>query len=222
MSTAIRNVSRIFANNRTDRRVDFSRKEVRGVVMGIFWTLMVTVSLVYGAVSGRLSAVTAAALEGAAAAVELVLVMAGALCLWSGVLELMRRSGMAAGLSRLLRPVLRRLLPQAGRDEETLDALSANVSANLLGLGNAATPAGIQAARRMAVGCSGTASDELCRLVVLNTASVQLLPSTVAALRGGLGSAAPLDILPAVWLSSALSVTAGLACARVLSRVWRT
>ena len=196
------------------------------MVMGIFWTLMVTVSLVYGAVSGRLSAVTAAALEGAAAAVELVLVMAGALCLWSGVLELMRRSGMAAGLSRLLRPVLRRLLPQAGRDEETLDALSANVSANLLGLGNAATPmgirpAGIQAARRMAVGCSGTASDELCRLVVLNTASVQLLPSTVAALRGGLGSAAPLDILPAVWLSSALSVTAGLACARVLSRVWR-
>ena len=185
------------------------------MVMGIFWTLMVTVSLVYGAVSGRLSAVTAAALEGAAAAVELVLAMAGALCLWSGVLELMRRSGMAAGLSRLLRPVLRRLLPQAGRDEETLDALSANISAN------AATPAGIQAAKRMAVGCSGTASDELCRLVVLNTASVQLLPSTVAALRGGLGSAAPLDILPAVWLSSALSVTAGLACARVLGRVWR-
>ena len=73
----------------------------------------------------------------------------------------------------------------------------------------------------MAVGCGGTASDELCRLVVLNTASVQLLPSTVAALRGGLGSTAPLDILPAVWLSSALSVTAGLACARVLGRVWR-
>ena len=81
MSTTIRNVSRIFANNRTDRRVDFSRKEVRGVAMGIFWTLMVTVSLVYGAVSGRLAAVTAAALEGAAATVELVLVMVGALCL---------------------------------------------------------------------------------------------------------------------------------------------
>ena len=211
MSTTIRNVSRIFANNRTDRRVDFSRKEVRGVVMGIFWTLMVTVSLVYGAVSGRLSAVTAAALEGAAAAVELVLVMAGALCLWSGVLELMRRSGMAAGLSRLLRPVLRRLLPQAGRDEETLDALSANVSANLLGLGNAATPAGIQAARRMAVGCSGTASDELCRLVVLNTASVQLLPSTVAALRGGLGN--EVDIIE---VGTMLILMEGVRAARIM------
>lgn len=221
MSTTIRNVSRIFANNRTDRRVDFSRKEVRGVVMGIFWTLMVTVSLVYGAVSGRLSAVTAAALEGAAAAVELVLVMAGALCLWSGVLELMRRSGMAAGLSRLLRPVLRRLLPQAGRDEETLAALSANVSANLLGLGNAATPLGIRAATRMAQGCGGVASDELCRLVVLNTASIQLLPTTVAAVRSAHGCAAPLDILPSVWLSSLLSVTAGLLAARGLQALWR-
>jgi replication-associated recombination protein RarA len=174
MSTTIRNVSRIFANNRTDRRVDFSRKEVRGVVMGIFWTLMVTVSLVYGAVSGRLSAVTAAALEGAAAAVELVLAMAGALCLWSGVLELMRRSGMAAGLSRLLRPVLRRLLPQAGRDEETLDALSANVSANLLGLGNAATPLGIRAATRMAQGCGGDVRKALNAVELLFTAAPRI------------------------------------------------
>ena len=133
----------------------------------------------------------------------------------------MRRSGMAAGLSHLLRPVLRRLLPQAGRDEETLAALSANVSANLLGLGNAATPAGIQAARRMAVGCGGTASDELCRLVVLNTASVQLLPTTVAAVRAGCGAAAPFDILPAVWISSLLSVSVGLLTARLLERVVR-
>ena len=191
------------------------------MVMGIFWTLMVTVSLVYGAVSGRLSAVTAAALEGAAAAVELVLVMAGTLCLWSGVLELMRRSGMAAGLSRLLRPVLRRLLPQAGRDEETLDALSANVSANLLGLGNAATPLGIQAARRMARGCSGTASDELCLLVVLNTASIQLLPATIASVRSASGAQSPFDILPAVWLASALSVVVGVLTAKFLAAVGR-
>lgn len=178
-------------------------------------------ALVCGGVSVRMAEVSAAAMEGAGAAVELCLSMAGAICLWSGVMTLMERGGLSEKLARLLRPALRRILPRASRDTETMAALSANVSANLLGLGNAATPAGIQAARRMAVGCSGTASDELCRLVVLNTASVQLLPSTVAALRGGLGSAAPLDILPAVWLSSALSVTAGLACARVLSRVWR-
>lgn len=191
------------------------------MAMSVTWTLMVTASLVCGAACGTLGDVTAAAMEGASAAVELTLSMAGALCLWSGVMTVMERGGATEGLARLFHPLLRRILPRASRDADTLAAVSANVSANLLGLGNAATPAGIQAARRMAVGCSGTASDELCRLVVLNTASVQLLPSTVAALRGGLGSAAPLDILPAVWLSSALSVTAGLACARVLSRVWR-
>lgn len=192
------------------------------MAMAWIWTGMAVVSVVCGAVCGRMEAVSAAALEGAGQAVRLCLSMAGMLCLWTGLMEVMDRCGLSRRLGRLFRPVLRRLLPQASRDPETLAAVTANVSANLLGLGNAATPAGIQAARRMAVGCSGTASDELCRLVVLNTASVQLLPSTVAALRGGLGSAAPLDILPAVWLSSALSVTAGLACARVLSRVWRT
>ena len=95
------------------------------------------------------------------------------------------------------------------------------MSANLLGLGNAATPLGIRAAQRMAVGCGGTASDELCRLVVLNTASIQLLPTTVAAVRSAQGCAAPLDILPAVWLSSVLSVSAGLLMARLLQRIWR-
>ena len=191
------------------------------MAMTVVWTAMVTLSLVFGIAMGNLDAVAAAAMEGAASAVTLCISMAGIMCLWSGVMEVMKQSGLSELLAAAFRPLLGRLLPQASKDSETMAAVSANVSANLLGLGNAATPAGIQAARRMAVGCSGTASDELCRLVVLNTASVQLLPSTVAALRGGLGSAAPLDILPAVWLSSALSVTAGLACARVLSRVWR-
>ena len=97
-------------------------------------------------------------------------------------------------------------------------AVSANVSANLLGLGNAATPLGIRAARRMARSCDGVASNELCLLVVLNTASIQLLPTTIASLRAAAGSQTPFDILPAVWLSSAMSVAAGLAAAWLLSR----
>ena len=101
---------------------------------------------------------------------------------------------------------------------ETLAAVSANVSANLLGLGNAATPLGIRAARRMAKGCSGVASDELCRLVVLNTASIQLIPATIASVRAAAGCKAPFDILPAVWMASALSVTVGLLAAWLLSR----
>ena len=184
------------------------------MAMAWIWTGMVTVSLVFAAVNGTMDAVSAAALEGAGAAVEL--------CLWRGVMELMSRCGLSRKLAAALGPALRRLLPRASRDPETLAAVSANVSANLLGLGNAATPLGIRAARRMARGQDGVADDELCRLVVLNTASLQLLPTTVAGVRAACGCRTPFDILPAVWLSSAISVTAGLLTARLLSRVWRS
>ena len=191
------------------------------MAMTWIWTGMVVLSLVFGLITGRLDAVADAAMDGAASAVELSVSMAGVLCLWSGVMEIMSRCGLSGKLAALLRPALRRLLPRASRDPETLAAVSANVSANLLGLGNAATPLGIRAARRMARGTDGTADDELCRLVVLNTASLQLLPTTVAGVRAACGCRTPFDILPAVWLSSAISVTAGLLAARLLQRVWR-
>ena len=190
------------------------------MAMGLVWTLMVTAALVCGAVQGMLPAVTAAAMKGASAAVELTLSMAGALCLWSGVMTVMERGGLTRGLARLFRPLLR-ILPRASRDADTLAAVSANVSANLLGLGNAATPLGIRAAQRMAAGCGGTASDELCLLVVLNTASIQLLPATIASVRSASGAQSPFDILPAVWLASALSVVVGVLTAKFLAAVGR-
>ena len=114
------------------------------------WVGMVCVALIYGAATGQSAAVGTAAAQGVQQAVTFCLTVGGMICLWSGVMEVMRRSGIAAGLSRLLQPVLRRLFPRASRDAQTLDALSMNVSANLLGLGNAATPAGVRAAQAMA------------------------------------------------------------------------
>lgn len=187
------------------------------MAMSWIWGGMVILSLLFGAATGRIDAVSEAALSGAQNAVELSLSMAGVLCLWSGIMEIMRVCGLTDGLARAFRPLMRRLLPEASRDSETLAAVSANVSANLLGLGNAATPLGIQAARRMARGCGGVASDELCRLVVLNTASIQLLPTTIASVRAAAGCRTPFDILPAVWFASVLSVAAGLLTARLLS-----
>ena len=163
----------------------------------------------------------AAALEGASAGVELCLSMAGVLCLWMGVMEIMRRSGLAAALQRTLRPVLKRLYPDFANNGDVLDSVSANVSANLLGLGNAATPLGLEAARKMAERTPGVASDALCMLVVCNTASIQLIPTTVASLRAAAGCTTPFDILPAVWLASALSVTAGILAAKLMARLWR-
>ena len=191
------------------------------MAMAAIWTGMVVISILCGLATGNGPAVGAAVLEGAGAAVDLCLAMAGVLCLWMGVMEIMKRSGLSAGLSRLLRPLLRRLYPEFARDREVMDCISANVSANLLGLGNAATPLGIQAAQKMSRRRPGVACDGMCMLVVCNTASIQLIPTTVAGVRLAAGCETPFDILPAVWLASALSVCVGILAAKVLARLWR-
>ena len=191
------------------------------MTMAWIWTGMAVLSILCGLATGRGELVAAAAVEGAQAAVELCVSIAGMLCLWTGVMEVMRRSGLAEGLSRLLRPVLSVLFPQVSGDRGVMDSISANVSANLLGLGNAATPLGIEAVRRMERKSPGTASDAMCMLVVCNTASIQLIPTTVASVRAAAGSSAPFDILPAVWLSSALSVGVGISACKLFARIWR-
>ena len=189
--------------------------------MAWIWTGMAVLSILCGLATGRGELVAAAAVEGAQAAVELCVSIAGMLCLWTGVMEVMRRSGLAEGLSRLLRPVLSLLFPQVSGDRGVMDSISANVSANLLGLGNAATPLGMEAARLMSRRSPGVASDGLCMLVVCNTASIQLIPTTVAGVRAAAGCATPFDILPSVWLASALSVSVGITAAWLLGKVWR-
>lgn len=190
------------------------------MAMSALWVGMVVISLVCGLATGRGEAVAAAAVTGAADGVELCLSMAGILCLWMGVMEVMRRSGLSEKLSRLLRPILRKLYPDFAKNDEVMDTVSANVSANLLGLGNAATPLGLEASRLMAQKTPGIASDSLCMLVVCNTASIQLIPTTVASLRAAAGSSSPFDILPAVWLASALSVTVGISAAKLMAKIW--
>ena len=187
--------------------------------MTVLWVGMMLFSAVYAACTGAVPAVAAAAAEGAAAAVQLALSMAGGLLFWSGLMEVLSRAGALSALGRTLGPLLGRLYPASREDRALREALCANVSANLLGLGNAATPAGVRAAQRLSERSpDGSATDELCRLVVMNTASLQLLPTTVAALRASLGAVDALDILPAVWITSLLSQTAGLLAERVFSR----
>ena len=132
----------------------------------------------------------------------------------------MEKSGITPFLARVLRPVLFRVFPTSRKTPELSSALTGNICANFLGLGNAATPMGIRAAQLLA-GNTGVACNELCRLVVLNTASIQAIPATVAALRASYGCATPFDILPAVWVTSLLSAGAGLAAAWALGRVWK-
>ena len=190
------------------------------MVMSLIWSGMVLVSVVCALIAGNGGRLSAAVLTGAQSGVTLALSLAGGICLWSGVGAVMERCGITDFLARLLRSALHRLFPSTLRDPVLARDLSANICANFLGLGNAATPMGIRAAKRLNRNGSASASHELCRLIVLNTASIQLIPANVAAVRSSLGCAAPFDILPAVWLTSLASAGLGVGAAWILGRLW--
>ena len=192
------------------------------MALNLVWTGMIIVSIVYGLLSGSIEAVGSAAVQGAAEAVKLCIGICGVTSLWTGVMELLSRAGVTAQLKNAFLPILKRLFPRSKNNAAAMEAVSANVAANLLGLGNAATPLGIQAATEMArLSRDGVATDDLCMLVVINSASIQLIPATVAAVRAAAGVENPFDILPAVWLASAVSVLAGILSAKVMARIWR-
>lgn len=191
------------------------------MVMSWIFTGIVAISVIAAIVLGRGSELAAAATQGAQNGVTLAISIAGSICLWTGVGKLMERAGFTGFLSKLLRPLLHRVFPSTKQDTVLAGTLSANICANFLGLGNAATPMGIQAAQRLAANSAGTTSNELCRLIVLNTASIQLIPATVAAIRASNGCSTPFDILPAVWVTSICSAGLGLVAAWLMGRLWR-
>ena len=190
------------------------------MVMSWIITGALAVSLLCSLLLGNHQALSASVPEGARAGVELAAAMAGSLCLWSGVGKLLDAAGITGQLSAFLKPALRRLFPGTAEDPSLAGSISANICANFLGLGNAATPMGIRAVQKMKQG--DTATDELCRLVVLNTASIQLIPANVAAVRSALGCSTPFDILPAVWVTSLCSAVLGLTAAWILGKVWKS
>ena len=191
------------------------------MVMSWIFMGLLALSTVCAMYLGNGSALAGACASGAQSGISLAVSIAGSLCLWTGVGRLMEHIGITAMLAKLLRPLLRRLFPSTRKDPLLASSLSANICANFLGLGNAATPMGILSAKRMV--CSkhpDIATNELCRLIVLNTASIQLIPASVAAIRVSLGCATPFDILPAVWLTSLASAGSGILAAWLLGKVW--
>ena len=188
-------------------------------MMSYVFLIMGALSLVFALISGQGAQLSGAVATGAQAGITLALSLSGSICLWTGVGRLLERTGLMEAISRILRPFLHRIFPETKSDPKLSGHLSANICANLLGLGNAATPMGILAAKDLARG-STVANDSLCRLIVLNTASIQLIPANVAALRASLGSGSPFGILPAVWITSFFSAGMGLLMAWILGKLW--
>ena len=191
------------------------------MIMSWVYTLFLVFSLGAALLTGRGNELAAAIPSGAKAGIDLAVTLAGSLCLWTGTGKLMEKAGLTSMLAKRLQPLLHRVFPDTRRNPDLASSLSANICANFLGLGNAATPMGILSAKRL---CDpdrpGVATDQMCRLIVLNTASIQLIPATVAAVRGSLGCMTPFDILPAVWVTSLCSAGLGVCITWVLGKLW--
>lgn len=191
--------------------------------MNIIFAGIILFSFVFAALTGRMPQLSEAAMGQAGEAVTLVLSLTGMLCLWSGLMRIAQESGLTDLLSRALSPVTKRLFKGLRPNGEAISAITMNLIANFLGLGNAATPLGIRAMCEMVreQRANGVATNDMAMFVVVNTASIQLIPTTTAMLRMQAGSPAPLDILPATWIASILSVAVGIVMARLLASLGR-
>lgn len=191
-------------------------------MLGYVWAFIIFTAFAFSAVGGRMPELSNSVFSGCASAVELVISIGGLLCLWTGLMRILEKSGGDRLIGRIISPAISFLFPNLPKNSEARRLLSMNVTANMLGLGNAATSVGLQTMSRLAARSpGGMASKEMITFVVMNTASVQLIPSTIAALRAAGGSASPFDILPAVWLTSICSLAAGLISAFIFSRLWK-
>jgi spore maturation protein A len=188
-------------------------------MMKWIWSAMLVFSVLIGVYTGRIGEVSQAAITGAADAVGLFLILLGTICMWNGLMKIAEKAGITTLISRLLSPLTRRLFPDLPPDGEGIQAVTMNMTANFLGLGNAATPLGLRAMKKMAETSreKGVATDSMAMFIVMNTASLQLVPATIAAIRIKCGSTSPFDILPCIWISSTVTLCAGIALAKLMS-----
>lgn len=176
--------------------------------MNYVFSALILLSIITSFFTDNVSATANAALEGAKASVEIVLSFAGIMCMWSGFLKLADEGGASFVLCKIIRPFTKLLFPRLKKDSKALKNISTNISANLLGVGNAATPAGISAMEELDKinEIPLYASDEMSIFTVMNTASIQLIPTTVIAIRASLSSINPASIIIPVWISSVCSL----------------
>lgn len=192
-------------------------------MMNALFVGMIGISVLFGMLTGRMDAVSAAAVSSCGKGVELVFSLLGTMCLWSGVMEVAKQAGLTQILSRWFSPVTKRLFPEIRPHGKAMEAISMNLAANLLGLGNAVTPLGIAAMEELKKEqhASSKATNAMALFVVLNTASLQVIPTNLILLRAQAGSQNPAELIPAVWLASLASILVGVIAAKILERVSR-
>ena len=189
-------------------------------MLNVIWVIMIFAGVVTGLLTGRIKEVSEAVLASCTSSVSLVMTMLGAMCLWSGIMRVAQKAGLVNTLARLLKGVFKFLFPGIPKDHPANGAIAMSISADLLGLGNAATPLGIMAMKELSDvnGNSTVASNAMVMFGVVNAACIQLIPATVLVVRQQAGSADPSSIIPCVWIASLASAVSGVVAAKILEK----
>ncbi len=184
--------------------------------MNYIWCGMIVISIIVSIFTGRVEETINGAFEGAKSSVFVVLSFAGVMCFWTGLMKIMEKSGISKKIEFILKPIINFLFPTAGKEAKGFIAM--NISANLLGMGNAATPMGIKAMECLDKENKNPlyASKDMCMLVIINTASLQILPTTIIALRSAVGSTNPFSVILPIWISSFVALIAAVIPAKLL------
>lgn len=186
----------------------------------MFVIFLYLLALLFGTISGNMSSVTLAITDGTSAAVSLCITLLAVIAFWSGIMNVASKAGLTDKIAILFKPLLKFLFPKIYKDKEIMGLIASNMSANMLGVSNAATPIGLKAGKLICdrYGTKGRAPNELITLIVMNTASIQLIPTTVAMVRASAGAISPFDIMPAAICASSVAFFVAIICAKTLGR----
>ncbi|MGC3990755.1 MAG: nucleoside recognition domain-containing protein [Chthoniobacteraceae bacterium] len=185
------------------------------------WLALILVAVTCAALTGTMPKVTDSAITAAGTAITLAIGLSGVMALWLGMMRLAEKSGLVTLLSRFLRPLLTRLFPEVPAEHPAMGAMAMNMAANMLGLGNAATPLGIRAMQNLATlnRYPGTASNSMCTFLAINTSSIQLIPATAVAILASAGSKEPTAIVGTAFLATLCAFTVAISSVKFLEKL---
>lgn len=189
--------------------------------MNYVWGFMIFASFISAVFTGNMQDLSDSVIVSGQDAIELIIKLTGMMCFWGGMMKIAEKSQLTTHISKLLSPIFLKLYKKAGKNPAISQPMSMNITANLLGLGNAATPLGLEAMRRMqeANEDKTVATDDMIIFVVMNSAAMRIIPTTVAALRTQFMSENPMEIMPATWVSTLMSLTVGILTAKMFSKI---
>lgn len=189
-------------------------------MLNIIWPLFLIISFVYAIFNGRPEQVNTSVFEGTKSAVELCITLLGTMCLWNGIMKIACKTSIVKKLTKVLTPIMKKLFPDIKRQDKVHEEISMNIIANIMGLGNAATPLGLKAMKSMQKvnNDKKRLSNSMAIFIVLNTASIQLIPTTVIAIRSSLKSNNPTAMIVPIWIATIFAAISAIGSAKILMK----